>query len=351
MNIPNSDIYTYLKETDKPIIIYGMGNGADKIIAQLEHCGVDVSGIAASDDFVRGQSFHDFIVKKISDFEREYEDFIIITAFGTALPEVMDNIFSLAERHTVLAADVPVYGDNIWTEEFCSENIDDIEKAYGLLADEKSRCIYKNIIKYKLSGRLDYLKKSYSSKDEVFSDILRLGQNESYLDLGAYRGDTIDEFLSYTKGKYSYITALEPDRKNFAKLKAHISDMKNIRIFRMGIWSEDRDMRFEESLGRGSNVGQGRGNDLAVTSIDTLYAVRGVSYIKMDVEGSERQAIIGGINTIKRDKPKLNIAAYHRSEDIFSIPLLINSIEPCYKLYMRQHPYIPAWDLNVYAVP
>ncbi len=351
MNIPNSDIYTYLKETDKPIIIYGMGNGADKIIAQLEHCGVDVSGIAASDDFVRGQSFHDFIVKKISDFEREYEDFIIITAFGTALPEVMDNIFSLAERHTVLAADVPVYGDNIWTEEFCSENIDDIEKAYGLLADEKSRCIYENIIKYKLSGRLDYLKKSYSSKDEVFSDILRLGQNESYLDLGAYRGDTIDEFLSYTKGKYSYITALEPDRKNFAKLKAHISDMKNIRIFRMGIWSEDRDMSFEESLGRGSNVGQGRGNDLAVTSIDTLYAVRRVSYIKMDVEGSERQAIIGGINTIKRDKPKLNIAAYHRSEDIFSIPLLINSIEPCYKLYMRQHPYIPAWDLNVYAVP
>lgn len=351
MNIPDSDIYTYLKETDKPIIIYGMGNGADKIIAQLEHCGVDVSGMAASDDFVRGQSFHDFIVKKISDFEREYEDFIIITAFGTALPEVMNHIFSLSKRHTVLAADVPVYGDNIWTKEFCGENIDDIEKAYDLLADEKSRCIYENIIKYKLSGRLDYLKNSYSSKDEVFYDILRLGQNESYLDLGAYRGDTIDEFLRYTRGNYSYITALEPDRKSFAKLKAHMSDMKNIRIFRMGIWSEDRDMSFEESLGRGSNIGQGGGNDLAVTSIDTLYAVRRVSYIKMDVEGSEWQAIIGGINTIKRDKPKLNIAAYHRSEDIFSIPILINSIEPCYKLYMRQHPYIPAWDLNVYAVP
>ncbi len=350
MNIPENDIYDYLKNSDKPIIIYGMGNGADKILAQFECCGIKVNGIAASDNFVRGQSFHNFVVRKISDFESEYEDFIIITAFGTALPEVMDNIFSLAERHTVLAADVPVYGDNIWTKEFYRENIEDIERAYDLLADEKSRYVYDNIIKYKLSGRLDYLRSCYSGKDEVFSDILRLGKEESYLDLGAYRGDTIDEFLYYTGGSYSYITALEPDRKTFAKLKAHISGMKNVRIFRMGIWSEDRDMSFEQSLGRGSNIGQSGQNDLAVTKIDTLYAARRVSYIKMDVEGSERQSIIGGINTIKRDKPKLNIAAYHRSEDIFSIPLLINSIEPCYKLYMRQHPYIPAWDLNIYAV-
>ncbi len=350
MNIPENDIYDYLKNTDKPIIIYGMGNGADKVISQLERRSITVSGISASDDFVRGQSFHNLIVRRISDFEKEYEEFIIIIAFGTSLPDVMKHIFTLSRRHTVFAVDVPVYGDNVWTKEFYRENIEDIERAYDLLADQKSRYVYENIIKYKLSGRLDYLRSCYSSKDEVFSDILRLGKNESYLDLGAYRGDTVDEFLYYAGGSYSHITALEPDRKTFAKLKSHISDMKNVRIFRMGIWSEDRDMSFEESLGRGSNIGQVGGSDLAVTKIDTLYAVRRVSYIKMDVEGSERQAIIGGINTIKRDKPKLNIAAYHRSEDIFSLPLIINSIEPGYKLYMRQHPYIPAWDLNLYAV-
>ena len=335
MNIPENDIYDYLKNTDKPIVIYGMGNGADKIIAQFERCGITVSGIAASDDFVRGQQFHNFTVRKISDFEREFVDFIIVVAFGTSLPDVMEHIFSLADRHIVLAADVPVYGDNVWSKEFYGENIDDIERAYNLLADEKSKYVYENIIKYKLSGRLDYLRGCYSS----------------YLDLGAYRGDTIDEFLRYTGGKYSHITALEPDRKTFAKLKSHISDMKNVRIFRMGIWSEDRNMSFENSLGRGSNIREEGEKDLAVTKIDTLYAVRRVSYIKMDVEGSERQAIIGGINTIKRDKPKLNVSAYHRSEDIFSLPLLINSIEPCYGIYMRQHPYIPAWDLNIYAVP
>ena len=200
MNIPENDIYDYLKNTDKPIIIYGMGNGADKVISQLERRSITVSGISASDDFVRGQSFHNLIVRRISDFEKEYEEFIIIIAFGTSLPDVMKHIFTLSRRHTVFAVDVPVYGDNVWTKEFYRENIEDIERAYDLLADQKSRYVYENIIKYKLSGRLDYLRSCYSSKDEVFSDILRLGKNESYLDLGAYRGDTVDEFLYYAGG-------------------------------------------------------------------------------------------------------------------------------------------------------
>ena len=116
--IVERDIYEELKLSEKPVIIYGMGNGADKILAEFEKCGITVSGIAASDDFVRGQSFHGFTVQKVSDFEKKYGSMIIIIAFGTCLPEVMERIFSLGERHIVLAADVPVYGDNIWNRSF-----------------------------------------------------------------------------------------------------------------------------------------------------------------------------------------------------------------------------------------
>lgn len=349
MKIPEKDIYQRLKEESRPIVIYGMGNGADKIISQFELFGISVSGIAASDYFVRGQSFHGFTVRKISDFEQQYDDFIIIIAFGTSLPEVMEHIFSLSLRHTVLAPDVPVYGDNYWCKSFYEENLGDIEKAYSLLADEQSRFVYESMICFKLTGELSYLRRSDSDKDEVFRDIIPLSDNESYLDLGAYRGDTIDELLHYTEGKYDHITALEPDRKTFAKLKKHTQDMKNIRLYRMGIWSEDMDIPFDGSLGRGSSIQSGGSEMLAVTCIDTLYAVRHVSYIKMDVEGCERQALLGGIKTIRRDKPKLNIAAYHRSEDIFSLVLQLHDIEPSYRFYLRKHPYIPAWDINLYA--
>ena len=347
MDIVKKDIYEHLSASEKPVIIYGMGNGADKIMDELEKRHIPVRGVTASDDFVRGQSFRGFEVRGLSCILKEYPEPLILTAFGTSLPEVMEHICGIEEKTELLAPDVPVYGDNIWCMDFFRENRDDIERAYSLLADEQSRRVFEGVINYKLSGKLSYLREVYSSKEEVFEDILKLGNEESYLDLGAYRGDTIDEFLRYA-GSYKHITALEPDRKTFAKLKAHVKGMENIKLFRMGIWSEDMDMSFSQGYGRGSSVKSG-GGDLAVTKIDTLYSVRRLTYIKADVEGCERQALIGGVNTLRRDKPKLNIAAYHRSEDIFSLPLLISSIVPDYRIYMRQHPYIPAWDLNIYA--
>ncbi len=70
----------------------------------------------------------------------------------------------------------------------------------------------------------------------------------------------------------------------------------------------------------------------------------------MDVEGSEYEAILGGINTIKKYKPKLMISLYHRNEDIFKIPLLIKELNPNYKLFIRHQLYIPAWETNLYAL-
>ncbi len=345
------DTYDIINRSGLPVVIYGMGNGADKIISEFSRRNIIISGIIASDDFVRGQSFHGFTVKKLSDFEKIYPEMIIAVAFGTCIPDVMEKIFRLSEKHRLFVPDVPVYGDNVWDKHFYEINKDDIERAYSILADKKSRDVYEKIIHFKLSGDLTYLKSAYSCKDEVFEDILKLSDNENYLDLGAYRGDTIDELLHYTGGKYGQITALEPDRKTFAKLKSHVKDMDNVRLYRMGIWSDDMDIPFDSSLGRGSNIKNSGREMLSVTKIDTLYSRRRLTYLKMDVEGSERQALLGGANVLRRDRPKFNIAVYHRSEDIFSIPLLIHDLVPEYKIHLRQHPYIPAWDLNIYGTP
>ena len=74
------------------------------------------------------------------------------------------------------------------------------------------------------------------------------------------------------------------------------------------------------------------------------------NYIKYDVEGAEKEALLGSLETIKAHRPALLVSAYHRSEDIFELPLLLNTLEPSYKLYLRRYPYIPAWDLNLLAV-
>ncbi len=349
INIFQDDIWHRLQKTKRPIIIYGMGNGADKIMDELERLSVPVYGVMASDSFVRGQSFRGFTVKKLSDFEKEKDDLIIITAFGSSLPDVINNIINISKRYSVLAVDVPVYGEKIFNINFVKSYSKEIKQAYDLMADGLSKKVFENEIKFKLSGKIEYLIDSFSEKDEAFENILKLGENESYLDLGAYRGDTIQEFLNKTNGKYSSIIALEPDKKNFKKLKEYAGNFKNTRLFNMGIWSDDTDLAFNSSLGRGSSIQSGGVQKLAVTKIDTLYHTQRLTYLKIDVEGTEYKALVGAKNTLKRDKPKLNIAAYHRSEDIFLLPFLIHSINPEYKMYLRQHPHIPAWDMNIYC--
>ena len=350
MKLPDKDIRSLLKETKRPIRIYGTGNGADKIMDELESAGVRVSAITASDGFVRDRFFRGFRVVSVNEAAESYDDPVILPAFGTQREDVMKSILSFAEKYTVLFADVPVYGNTVFDRRYYNENAESIEQVYDMLEDEQSRLVYRNIISFRLSGELKYLTDSFTSKDEAFENILRPTEDEVYLDLGAYRGDTIEELLRYTCGHYRSITALEPDNSTFRKLKANFGGRENVRLFNMGIWNEDTDLCFEASKGRGSSVKASGGNTLAVTTIDTLFRRRKVTYIKTDVEGAEEKALLGGREVIARDKPKMNLALYHRSEDIFSLPLLLKKLNPDYRLYIRQHPHIPAWDLNLYAV-
>lgn len=339
--------WEYLKSLKLPIMMYGMGNGADSICAKLEAEGLDVSEYFASDDFVRGQSFHGKRVKKLSDIEAEYDNFVIVIAFGTQLFNVMDRIKSIANRHTVIVPTMPVYGNNIFDKKFVNEHEDDILKVCELFEEEISKNIYRDIIKFQFTGKLEYLISCESSKDEAYQNILNLGDNESYLDLGAYRGDTVDEFLKYTNGNYENITALEPDPKSFKKLVEHCQNLHDFTACNAAVWSENCEIFFDKKGGRMSSASK-CGVPISAITIDSLN--QPFTYIKMDVEGSEKCAILGGINTIEKYKPKLNIALYHRGEDIFTLPLLIHKIQPGYKLFIRHHPYIPAWDTNLYCI-
>ena len=87
-----SSVWTRLKTDNKPVVLYGMGDGADKVLKAFEQFGIKASAVMASDDFVRGQSFHGFKVKKLSEIEGEYGDFNIALCFASQLEDVMNTI-------------------------------------------------------------------------------------------------------------------------------------------------------------------------------------------------------------------------------------------------------------------
>lgn len=342
-----TDLWTYLKNTDKKILLYGTGNGADKILDELLLRGIAVSGVFASDGFVRDRYFRGFRVMSFSAAKESFGDFITLVCFGTQLPAVMDNIKKIANETELYAPDVPVVEkDSIFDIEYVRRHREELVTAYNLMADELSKKVFENTVLYKITGKLVYLFEIETPKSETY-DLLQIGENEIYSDLGAYTGDTVEEFLQYAKSCKGIIAA-EPDLKNYRKLCQNTADIKNITCHNVCVSRYNGEMQFSMNSGRNSVAGKGN-TTVKTVNIDILLEDTDVTFIKMDIEGQEKNALLGGEKVLREKRPKLNVAAYHRNEDLFELPILINKINPNYKIYMRHHPYIPAWDTNFYV--
>lgn len=339
-----------LQAETRPIFIYGMGDGAEKIIRVFREKAIPLAGIFASDDFVRGHSFAGYKVRKLSEIEEQVDDFVIVLAFAAGYQSLVDKIVALSQRHTLIVPDVPVAGGGLFTYDYCLEHAEEIEEVYQMLADNESRTVYANIINFRISGNIRYLMDVTTPKSDIYRKILRLTPNEIYVDLGAYNGDTIEEVLQYTRGKYIRIYAIEPDRKNFKKLMKSLDGMSRVYPYHAVAWCVDTTVPFATKAGRQSAV-SAYGQQMDARSVDNILQGKPATLIKMDVEGCEREALWGAAQTIAHYTPKLMISLYHRNEDIFALPLLIRQLNPNYALYIRHQLYIPAWETNLYAIP
>lgn len=340
-----------LKAEKRPIFIYGMGDGAMKIMSVFRRYGIAVAGIFASDEFVRGHSFAGYHVHKLSEVEEMVDDFVIVLAFAAGYPELVDYIRKLSRKHPLYVPDVPVIGSGLFTYEYCMEHLQELNAVYRSLADDESRRVFLNIIHFKISGNIMYLDAVTEDPEMIYKQILKPTRNETFVDLGAYNGDTIRELLSHTGGSYYAIHAMEPDRKNFKKLRTYIEehDMRRVSAYQCAAWCTDTELPFNARSGRQSVLSP-EGQMMTARSVDSILQKQQATLLKMDVEGFEREALWGAVNTITHYAPKLVVAMYHRNEDIFELPLLVKKLNPKYKLYIRHKLYIPAWETNLYAV-
>jgi FkbM family methyltransferase len=182
----------------------------------------------------------------------------------------------------------------------------------------------------------------------AFHNYLKLSENENFIDIGAYRGDTVEQFLSFTDGKYGNILALEPDSKTYKKLVENCKELKSFEALNGAVSSTDGVVEFTNVAGRQSTIGSGV--EITSYTLDKLKEKFVPTYIKIDAEGAEIDILNGGKSLISEFKPKFKIATYHKNRDIFEIPILLNKLNENYKIYMCHHPYIPAWDTDFYCV-
>ena len=330
----------------KPVFIYGMGNGADKILRQLDILGVKCSGVFASDGFARGTEFHGHKVTTLSELEKRCPDPLILLGFGSSLPDVMALIDKASERHELIAPEVSVIGDGAFEKDVFFERINEAEHAYALLSDDISKQTFELLTAYKITGELSYLKQAFSLNNDS-SKLQDIPEDAVYCDLGAYNGDTVLEFAG-SCGRYKMILAFEPEKKNFQKLIRNTSQLSSIEYYNAAAWSHSCELSFSSGGGRQGSVSD-KGKTVRALSLDEALGGRRADIIKYDVEGADIEALNGSRETITQFSPKICTAAYHRPYDYFTLINHIDSIKQGYRFTLRQDTYYPAWETNITA--
>ena len=152
--IREKNIWDTLSETDLPIVLYGMGDGADMVISALEERNIKFADIFASDAFVRGQSFHGKRVKTYKETEETYEDFFIVMCFAVRDDKTIELVKKMAAKHPLVSPNVPIVNDGLFTREYIEKHDKEFDFAFSLLADEESRKNYLDILNFKVSGKI-----------------------------------------------------------------------------------------------------------------------------------------------------------------------------------------------------
>ena len=219
-----------------------------------------------------------------------------------------------------------------------TNNRDQYRWLHDVLADNRSRDVLAAVLAYRQTLDAAMLK-SVLDDDDLYAPkgLMRFSDDEVYVDGGSYDGDTIGTFIERVGGRFKNIYAFEPDPVTFKKLEANFASEARVQLFNAGLHSQKGTLRFRDDASRGAIFATDGEIEMPVTTIDDAIGDRPVTYIKMNIEGAEVDALYGGRRAIQRSLPRLAISVYHRASDLWQIPQLVLELVPDYRLYLRQH--------------
>lgn len=178
--------------------------------------------------------------------------------------------------------------------------------------------------------------------------VIAISGDETFVDCGAYNGDTIRDFVRVSKNRFRRIVALEPDGENFDQLMSSILDDRV--LLRQCAVGAKREMLRISSSGPSSSISKTGSSEVECLPLDELLAEESPTFVKMDIEGSEIAALHGAAATIQRCRPKLAVCVYHRPDDLWQIPLLLKRLIPESRLTLRSH-MLDGFDTVCYCLP
>lgn len=345
-------VISQLQQEKLPLIVWGNGDVAHEVIHWLENYNVCLAGILVDKQVknINNCSLPVYNIKTLKD------KFIAVNVIiGHSHYEKGKK---LLEYNTQIKKVFCISGIGYEQREFISYNFvlehqNQYQISYNILEDilsKKYMCAYINT---RVNDDINYILSCKIENYNLFeNDILKISNNESYVDIGAYDGDTIKQFLTITNNGYNKIFAFEPDIENFTKLKDYIEErnITNIICFNKGTWNKKEILRFSDGKEQRSSIifTNGIVKKIEADRLDNLCKEK-ITLIKINFLYGLQETLMGAEEILKRYYPKLVITVGFDEWALINIPTLIKNIAPNYKIYLRFLTAMPA-RLVLYAV-
>lgn len=336
---PKDELFESIEKQGTRVVIFGAGAVGCTLAGSLDA----LSGkLAAFCDNYKSGFNEQLEVPIISpmQLQTDYKDAIVIVAVDYKYnDEIYSQVLKMGfSREKVFQrySGYEQYNLNLF-----KRHLDGYRRAYHFFEDDISR----KVVLDRIRAYLFYHEFEHSPCElQYFEDgVISFSEKEVFVDGGCYIGDTAMEFIKKLNGKYSYIYGFEPETENYKKAMANLSDYTNIEIINKGLWHKDDILSIGASgssskiLDSGMTSMSGCAN---LTSLDNFFAGKQAeelpTFIKLDIEGAEKQALLGAKSIIEKAHPKLAICVYHKVEDIYELPRIISEYGQ-YKYKLRHY--------------
>lgn len=338
------DLIVKLKENKLPLILWGCGDVADAVYNYLTINNISISQVWV-EKCSEPSNFHGLIPKSMQEILADYQKFNVI--LGHSHYEKGEEIIELYPQiqnvYYVFSVHYEQYNKVAYSE--IEKEADRFVQLCNNLADNISK---ENLFAYlntKLTGDAAHIINVYSQELTFFNnDVYRVSEQETFLDIGAYNGDTIRDFISETNNSYKKIIAIEPDVKNFIDLNRYLAERRLRRVVpsMIGAWNCNEKLTFNTGNEQISSVAQGSdilkdSNKLTISAapIDDVFGEENITLIKINYFEGVLEALEGCEKIIRKNHPKLAVTVGFDIYNILKISEYISNLNVNYKLYLR----------------
>jgi len=342
---------------DRPVVLYGAGNAGRTVARNLMAKGVTVAAFLDAGAAV-GESRDGIRVYTLAEWmkSRQPEKFNVLVSIYNPYVDIVPIIDQLRAAGFSRVLSMIDYVN------FCPDDKENrlwlapsayyfgkeerIEAARSLLADDCSREWFEGALRVRRAGDWHALPRARLGDQYVPVDLPRWVEPMRLIDCGAYDGDTLDAVLR-DGYRLEAVAAFEPDPHNYAKLAARPRDF-NAMYLPCGVSSSTSLVQFDAGHGINSRIDASGELTIQCVTIDEALPSFAPNLIKMDIEGAEPNALLGAERTLRRHRPGLVIALYHRPSHLWEIPVWLAGLNLDYKMYIRGHCHC-GYDMVLYC--